>query len=83
MKKLVNNTTTPYGHKKVTIKSVKYNKEYEYYYITAYSRFNEWYAFSTEEKVNPGEKHIMAFDETADWAEIDDNFEITLQGEEE
>lgn len=80
--KLVNDTKTAWGHKKMTIEKVKYENEFDCYRIVAKDRFGGMYLFYSADKVEIGEKHIVAFDETASWAEIDDKFEIVMKGEE-
>ena len=79
MKKFKFDAERGWGHCKGTIEHI--SDEYGFYRISAKTQIG-YISFLTDQKVEVGSKHIFAYDEFEPWAEIDDELEITMEGEE-
>lgn len=78
MKKFKFDAKRGWGHCKGTIEKI--SKEDCVYRVSAKTQIG-YISFLTDQRVKVGSEHIFAYDELANWAEIDDELEFNMEGE--
>lgn len=83
MKRKLAKMNDAWGHRKITIDSVRKSDEKDVIYITGHDRWKNYYLWmeDTDVEVHVGETRLCAFDETAYYVQIDDDWEIIFDNE--